>query len=82
MTMSLAKLVIRTTILSSTAVLLASGCSDYKLLKIKEPAPKPIVHKADPYDNHYGMPDRNTSGGYATQPKYKKIHIPVKANAP
>jgi hypothetical protein len=82
MTMLLAKPVIRTAILSTTAILLASGCSDYKLLKIKEPVPKPIAYKADPYDSHYGMPDRNTSGGYATQPKYKKIHIPLKANAP
>ena len=81
--MSLAKLVIRTTILSATTLLLASGCSDYKLLKIKDPtAPKPIPYKADPYDSHYGMPSRNSNGGYATQPKYKKIRIPVKTNAP
>ena len=81
--MSLAKFVISTTILSSTIVLLASGCSDYKLLKIKDPtALKPIPYKADPYDSYYGMPQRNSNGGYATQPHYKKTRIPVKANAP
>ncbi|MCK5917909.1 MAG: LysM peptidoglycan-binding domain-containing protein [Cocleimonas sp.] len=82
--MSLAKRVIRTTIiLSTTTVLLASGCSDYKLLKIKDPtALKPIPYKADPYDSHYGLPQGNNKGGYATQAKYKKIRIPVKSDAP
>ncbi|MCK5895405.1 MAG: LysM peptidoglycan-binding domain-containing protein [Cocleimonas sp.] len=79
--MSLAKFAIKTTILSITALLFASACSDYKLLKIKERPVEPIVYKTSPYDSEYGMPNRNNSG-YATQPKYKKIRISIKENAP
>jgi hypothetical protein len=79
--MSLAKSTMRTTILSTAILLLLASCSDYKFLKIKEPVPKPVVYKADPYDSHYGTLDRD-SKGYATAPSYKKIRIPVKENAP
>lgn len=84
MPMSLAKLIIRTSLLSVTSLLLASGCSDYKFLKLKERAIKPVVHKEDPYDSHYGMPERANNDGYATEPKYqyKKIGISLKATAP
>lgn len=82
--MSLAKLVIRTSVLSATTLFLASGCSDYKFLKLKERTIKPVVHKADPYDSHYGMPERANNDGYATQPKYqyKKTGLTLKTTAP
>ncbi|MCK5813200.1 MAG: LysM peptidoglycan-binding domain-containing protein [Cocleimonas sp.] len=82
--MSLAKLVIRTSVLSATTLFLASGCSDYKFLKLEERTIKPVVHKADPYDSHYGMPERANNDGYATQPKYqyKKTGLTLKTTAP
>ena len=86
MPMSLAKLVIRTSVLFATTftLLLSSGCSDYKFLKLKQKTVQPIAYKADPYDSHYGMPEIKNNGGYATQAKYqyKKIGISLKSTAP
>ncbi len=86
MTMSLAKLIVRSSVLFTTAftLFLASGCSDYKFLKLKERTMEPIVKKADPYDSHYGMPERKNNAGYAEGPKYqyKKTGMTLKASAP
>lgn len=66
----------------SASLLLTTGCSD--LMKQDDIAKSsPTVNKTDPYDRHYGMPSaRGDNGGYATKPKYKKVRVPVKSNAP
>jgi len=71
----------RLAILSASSLLLTVACSHNNKDETVPRLTTPSV-KVDPYDSHYGMPRRDTTGGYATKPKYKKIRIPVKADAP
>ncbi len=72
----------RFAVLSASSLLLTVACSNHSKQEDSVPRLTTPTVKVDPYDSHYGMPKRDVKGGYATKPKYKKIRIPVKANAP
>ena len=74
----------RLAILSASSLLLTVACSTHTKQEDAIPKLTTPSTKIDPYDSHYGMPKRNTNGGYATKAKYKKIitRIPLKANSP